>query len=71
MKVNNDLLKRGEELLKRSDNKYITIVNLAKHAKLSILQDLHSIKNQSAVKPLVNSIYNFDNLNKKKDDSMD
>tara|TARA_B110000444_G_C18679891_1_gene519187 strand:+ start:664 stop:870 length:207 start_codon:yes stop_codon:yes gene_type:complete len=65
MKINNDLLERGEELLQKSDNKYITIVNLAKYAKLSILQDLHSVKQQSGLKPLVNSIYNFDKLGKK------
>jgi hypothetical protein len=65
MKINNDLLERGEELLQKSDNKYITIVNLAKYAKLSVLQDLHSVKRQSSLKPLVNSIYNFDKLEEK------
>nr|YP_009163688.1 conserved hypothetical plastid protein [Triparma laevis]BAS19142.1 conserved hypothetical plastid protein [Triparma laevis] len=64
MKINNDLLERGEELLKNSDNKYLTIVKLAKYAKLIILQDLNSVKQQKTVKPLVNSIYNFDKFQK-------
>ena len=64
MIINTELLQRGEELLKKSDNKYIMIVKLAKYAKLTILQDLHSVKQQSTVKPLVNSIYNFDKFQK-------
>jgi|TARA_B110000444_G_C18820568_1_gene587516 hypothetical protein len=58
--TNNELLQRGEELLKNSDNKYITIIKLAKHAKLNILQDIYTLKKQSNTKPLVHSIYNFD-----------
>ena len=64
--MNNELLKRGEQLLKNSDNKYLTIVKLAKYAKLTILQDLNLVKQQKTVKPLINSIYNFDKFQKPK-----
>jgi|TARA_B100000768_G_scaffold181013_1_gene202551 hypothetical protein len=67
MKINNNLLERGEELLQKSDNKYLMIVKLAKYAKLTILQDLNSVKQQTPVKPLVNSIYNFDKFYNKND----
>lgn len=67
MKINNNLLERGEELLQKSDNKYLMIVKLAKYAKLTILQDLNSVKQQTSVKPLVNSIYNFDKFYNKND----
>ena len=67
MKINNNLLERGEELLQKSDNKYLIIVKLAKYAKLTILQDLNSVKQQTPVKPLVNSIYNFDKFYNKND----
>ena len=59
-KSNNQLLERVEELLNQSENKYMTIVNLAKYAKLTILKDSYTIKNSSSLKPLVNSIYSFE-----------
>ena len=52
----NDLAKRGESLIRKSTNRYLTTVRIAFRAKQRRFDDFDGLLEESAIKPVQRSI---------------
>ena len=54
----NDLAKRGESLIRKSTNRYLTTVRIAFRAKQRRFDDFDGLLEESSIKPVQNQLSN-------------